>query len=84
MSIGNCNVGGTQWSYPVPRGPAQEAAPLILCGVVLLPQHWHCHKATRAETDLSILGIPPRFGSGGSNGVEAALCGVHGGKFGKR
>jgi hypothetical protein len=44
----------------------------------------HCHEAVRAEVDLSVPGIPPRIGSGGSDGVEAALCGVHGGKFGKR
>jgi hypothetical protein len=37
-----------------------------------------------AEADLSVLGIPPRIGSGGSNGVKAALCGVYGGKFGRR
>jgi hypothetical protein len=27
---------------------------------------WHCHKAARAEADLSVLSIPPRIGSGGS------------------
>ncbi len=41
-------------------------------------------KAARAEADLSILGILPRIESGGSDGVEAVLCGVHGGKFGRR
>jgi hypothetical protein len=34
MSIGDCNAGGTQRSYPVPPGPAREAAPIILHGVV--------------------------------------------------
>jgi hypothetical protein len=34
VSIGDCNAGGTQRSYPVPPGPAREAAPLILCGVI--------------------------------------------------
>jgi hypothetical protein len=45
---------------------------------------WHCHEAARAEADLIVLSIPPRIGSGGSDGVKAALCGVHRGKFGKR
>jgi hypothetical protein len=44
----------------------------------------HCHEAARAEADLSILGIPPRIRSGESDGVKAALCSVHGGKFWKR
>jgi hypothetical protein len=32
---------------------------------LLLLQCWHCHEAARAEANLSILGIPPRIGSGG-------------------
>jgi hypothetical protein len=44
----------------------------------------HCHDATRVEVNLSVLGILPRIRSGGSNGVKTALCGVYGGKFGKR
>ncbi len=41
------------------------------------------HEAAMAEADLSVLSIPPRIGSSGSDGVEAALCSVHGGKPGK-
>ncbi len=33
----------------------------------------HCHEAARAEADLSILGIPPRIGSGGYDGVDATV-----------
>jgi hypothetical protein len=57
---------------------------LFFTELLLLPQCWHCHIAARAKADLSILGIPPRIGSGGSNGVKVVLCGVHRGKFGKR
>jgi hypothetical protein len=58
---------------------------LLIFAELLIQLHcWHCHEAARAEADLSVLSIPPRIGSGGSDGVEAALCGVHRGKFGKR
>jgi len=61
MSIGDCDAGSTQWSYPIPPGLAQEAAPLILCGVVTY----------FAEADCNAIGIPLRIGRGGSDGVEA-------------
>jgi hypothetical protein len=35
-------------------------------------------------TFAAVLRILPRIGSGGSDGVEAALWDVHGGKIGKR
>ena len=34
MSIGDCDAGGTQRSYPVPPGPARDAASFIFGGVV--------------------------------------------------
>ena len=33
MSISDRDAGRTQWIYPVPPGPAQEA-PFIFCGVI--------------------------------------------------
>ncbi len=51
---------------------------------VLEAANRHCHEATRAEADISVRGILSRIRSGGFNGVNAALCGVHGGKFRKR
>jgi hypothetical protein len=57
---------------------------LFFAELLSLPQHWHCHEAARAEANLSVLGILPRIRIGGSDGVEVVLCGVHGGKFGKR
>ena len=33
-SIGDRDASSTQRSYPVPPGPARDAAPLIFCGVV--------------------------------------------------
>jgi hypothetical protein len=44
---------------------------LIFFAELLIQLHrWHCHEATRAEADLSILSIPPRIGSGKSDGVS--------------
>jgi hypothetical protein len=57
---------------------------LFFAESLIQSHHWHCHKAARAEANLNVLSIPPRIGSGGSDGFEAALCGDHGGKFGKR
>ena len=58
---------------------------LLFFAESLIQSHcWHCHEAARAEADLNVLSIPPRIGSGGSDGVEAALCSVHGGTFGMR
>jgi hypothetical protein len=31
---------------------------------------WHCHKAARADANLSVLSVLPRIGSGGSDGVN--------------
>jgi hypothetical protein len=59
--------------------------PLLFFTELLIQLYrWHCHKAARAEANLSVLGIPPGIGSGRSSGVKAAPCGVHGGKFRKR
>jgi hypothetical protein len=72
-----------QRRYPILPPPAQEAAPFIVAVLLIQWQHQHCHKAARAEANLSVLGNLPRIGSGGSNRFKVVLCSVHRGKFGK-
>jgi hypothetical protein len=66
----------------IPSLQAQHKKQRLLFFVEMIIQlhHWHCHEAARAEANLSVLSILPRIGSSGSDGVEAALCGVHKGK----
>ncbi len=79
VSIGDQYAGGTQWRYPVPPVPAQEAAPLILCRVVItiaaLALSQGCKGGSQSQRSRH---------SAENHGVKAALCGVHGGKFRKR
>ncbi len=70
-------LGGLRHTRPTPHRGMRR-------WILLAPLRSATCDPTRAEANLSILSIPPRIGSGGSNGVEAALCGVHGGKSGKR
>jgi hypothetical protein len=80
-SIGDCDGGGTRWSYLVPPCPAQGAAPLIFCVVVsavaplALPRSrkgGRQSQQNRHSAKNQKWGIQERFGS------------VHGGKFEER
>jgi hypothetical protein len=51
-----------------------EKQRLLFFAESLIQSHcWHCHKAARAEADLSVLSILPRIGSGGSVTAKIGL-----------
>ncbi len=65
MSIGDRDAGGTRRSY---QARHEKQRLLFFVESSIQSHRWHCHEAARAEADLSVLSIPPRIGSGGSDG----------------
>ncbi len=57
-----------------PLQARHEKQRLVFFVESLIQSHrWTYHKAARVEANLSVLSIPPNIGSGGFDGVEAAL-----------